>query len=424
MNKPVLVFQAPVSSRSGYGDHARDLLKSIYAMDKYDVKIVPTQWGMTPQNQLDQSTEFGRRTLSSVITKLDVQPEVFVQLTVANEFKPIGKYNIGITAGVETTLAPANFLEGCNKMDLIIVPSEFTKKTLESSEYSQIDKRTGQQTGILKITKPIVVVFEGVNLDVFNGKSTDTEILDDIPTDFNFLFVGHWLSGNLGKDRKDVGMMIQTFCTVFKDVPKKHQPGLILKTSSAGFSIGNKSEIQRRIERLTEKYGDKCPPIYLLFGDLTETDLNNVYNHPKVKSMLMFTKGEGYGRPLAEFATTGKPILVSKWSGHMDFLPEEHTVYLNGELKEVDQSAQNDFLIKDSKWFNINYSSAAQKLHEVDKNYKKYLQESHGLKTNIRKNFSLEKMHDVMKTVFDEYVKFTIQQPLMNLPELPKLKKV
>ncbi len=240
---------------------------------------------------------------------------------------------------------------------------------------------------------------------------------------FCFLFVGHWLQGNIGHDRKDVGMMIQTFCTVFKNTPKKHQPGLILKTSAAGFSIGDRLNITRKIEDITSKIGDNCPPIYLLFGDLKESELNEVYNHPKVKSMVMFTKGEGYGRPLAEFATTGKPIIVSKWSGHLDFLPEENTVYLDGEVKPVDKSAVNDFILKDGKWFTVNYSSAAQKISDVDKNYKKYLLESHGLKTNIKKNFSLKKMDEKFIEVFDKYVKIVVQKPMI-LPQLPTLKKV
>ena len=423
MSKPVLLFQGPVSSRSGYGDHARDILKSIFEYDKFDVKVVPTQWGTTPQNQLDTTTEFGTKVLGSVITQLDKRPEVFVQLTVANEFRPMGEYNIGITAGVETTVAPDKFIQGCNQMDLIIVPSEFTKEVLVNTSFTQMDKRTGQPVGELKLVKPVEVVLEGVNLDVFNGKSTNTEILDDLPTDFNFLFVGHWLQGDIGQDRKDVGMMIRTFCTVFKSVPKDSQPGLILKTSSAGFSIGDKTNIQRKIENITREFGYKCPPIYLLFGDLTEEDLNEVYNHPKVKSMVMFTKGEGFGRPLAEFSTTGKPIVVSKWSGHKDFLPVDHTEYLDGELTDVHPSAQNEFLIKGSKWFTVNYSVAAQKLNYVFTNYKDALQTSNGLKANIKKNFSLKKMNEKFKEVFDKNVQIKEHVPMV-LPELPRLKKV
>jgi glycosyltransferase involved in cell wall biosynthesis len=305
-------------------------------------------------------------------------------------------------------------------MDLIITPSQFTKDTLVKTVYTQIDKNTKQKTGELKLEKPCAVLFEGVDTTIFNGKSSKS-ILDSVDTDFNFLFVGHWLSGDLGHDRKDVGMMIKTFCTVFRDVPKKQQPGLILKTSHAGFSVGEREKISDTLNNVTKEYGDSCPPIHLVFGDLSEEELNSLYNDKKVKAMLMFTKGEGYGRPLAEFATTGKPILVSNWSGYKDFLPEENTVYLEGELKDVHQTAQNKFLLKESKWFYVDYSKAASKIFEVHKNYKKYLKESSGLKTNINKNFSLDKMTSKLGEILDKYVKSKPKHIEMKLPTINKL---
>ena len=419
MSKPLLVFQAPVATRSGYGDHSRDILKSLFELDRYDIKIVPTRWGNTPQDQLDPSSEFGQNIIQNIVTQLDRQPDIYIQISVANEFRRVGKYNIGITAGVETTIAPQEFIQGGNQMDLIITPSEFTKEVLVKTSYDQVDKNTKQKVGELKLEKPVEVLFEGVNTEIFNGKSSSS-ILEGVDTDFNFLFVGHWLAGDLGQDRKDVGMMIKTFCTVFKDLPKKQQPGLILKTSQAGFSVMEREGISKKIQEVTNQFGDSCPPIHLVFGDLSESELNSLYNDKKVKAMLMFTKGEGYGRPLAEFASTGKPILVSKWSGHTDFLPEENTVYLEGELKEVHQSASNKFLLKEAKWFTVDYSKAAGKIYDVFKNYKKHLKSSEGLKTNINKNFNLTKQTEVLKGILDKYVK--VQQKVeLKLPEIKKL---
>ena len=419
MSKPLLVFQAPVATRSGYGDHSRDILKSLFELDKYDIKIVPTRWGNTPQDQLDPSTEFGQKIIQNIATQVDRQPDIYIQISVSNEFRRVGKYNIGITAGVETTIAPQEFIQGGNQMDLIITPSQFTKDVLVKTSYDQVDKNTQQKVGELKLEKPVEVLFEGVNTEVFNGKSS-TSVLDSVDTDFNFLFVGHWLAGDLGEDRKDVGMMIKTFCTVFKDLPKKQQPGLILKTSQAGFSVMEREGISKKIQEVTNQFGDKCPPIHLVFGDLSESELNSLYNDSKVKAMLMFTKGEGYGRPLAEFASTGKPILVSKWSGHTDFLPEENTVYLEGELKNVHPSAANKFLLKEAKWFTVDYSKAASKIFDVYKNYKTYLKKSEGLKTNIVKNFNLTKQTEVLKGILDKYVKVTTPVQL-KLPEIKKL---
>tara|TARA_B110000977_G_scaffold67882_1_gene92162 strand:- start:1376 stop:2635 length:1260 start_codon:yes stop_codon:yes gene_type:complete len=419
MSKPILVFQAPIATRSGYGDHSRDILKSLFELDKFDVKVVPTRWGSTPQDQIDPQTEFGQRILQNIVTNLPSPPDVFIQVSVANEFKKVGKYNIGITAGVETTIAPQEFIQASNQMDLIITPSEFTKEVLVKTSYTQVDKQTNQEVGKIQLNKPVEVLFEGVDLNVYNSKS-EFSILEKVDTDFNFLFVGHWLGGELGHDRKDVGMMIKTFCTVFKSLPKDKQPGLILKTSHAGFSVGEREDLATRILELTKEFGDKCPSVHLVWGDLSESELNSLYNDDKVKAMLMFTKGEGYGRPLAEFATTGKPIVVSNWSGYKDFLPEENTVYLDGEIKEVHTSAQNKFLLKEAKWFYVDYSKAAAKIFDVHNNYKTYLKNSQGLKTNIQNNFSLSKMSSKLGEILDKYVK--IQKHIeLKLPQIKKL---
>lgn len=423
MSKPLLVFQGPVATRSGYGDHSRDLLKSLFEMDRFDIKIIPTRWGNTPQNQLNPTDEFHQKILSNIAVQLAEQPDVYVQVSVANEFRKIGKYNIGVTAGVETTVAPKEFIDGCNQMDLVLAPSDFTKQVLEKTSFAETDKRTGQKIRDIQVQVPIEVLFEGVDTNIFTGKVNlreSNDILKNVDTDFNFLYVGHWLSGDLGHDRKDTGMMIKTFCTVFKNLPKDKQPGLILKTSHAGFSVGEREDIANRINAITKEFGDKCPPIHLIWGDLLESELNELYNDSKVKAMISFTKGEGYGRPLAEFATTGKPIIVSNWSGHTDFLPEAYTIYLEGELKNVHESAQNQFLLKESKWFYVDYTKAAQVMFDFHKNYDLYLKKSKGLSENINNKFSLEKMTESFKKLIDKYVK--VQQKIeLVLPQIKKL---
>tara|TARA_Y100001972_G_scaffold96138_1_gene118504 strand:+ start:237 stop:1499 length:1263 start_codon:yes stop_codon:yes gene_type:complete len=420
MSKPLLIYQAPVATRSGYGDHSRDILKSIFEYDKFDVITIPTRWGNTPQNQINPTTDFGKKLLSTVGKQITKQPEVHIQMTVPNEFQKKGKFSIGITAGIESTIAPKDWIDGCNRMDLIIVPSEFSKKVLEGTVYDEKDKQTGNVIRQFKINKPIVVLHEGVNLSTYLKPKVDVDVLEGIDSDWNFLFTGHWLKGDLGKDRKDVGMMIQTFCTVFKNTPKKKQPGLILKTSSAGFSVMDREHISQKIKDIAKPFGDKCPPIHLLFGDLSDDQMASLYHHPKVKAMVSFTKGEGYGRPLCEFTLTGKPILATNWSGHVDFLPKEYTDFLEGGLEEIHQSTADQFLLKEAKWFQVNYSQAASVLDKVFNNYKTHLKKSKGFVDNTKKNFSLQAMHDKFKVIMDEYVKLP-EFVSLKLPQIKKL---
>jgi glycosyltransferase involved in cell wall biosynthesis len=420
MSKPTLVFQGPVFTRSGYGDHCRDLIKSLYKMDKFDIKLIPLRWGNTPQNQVDPSTEFGQKMLSQVIPQIESQPDVFIQVSVANEFEPKGKFNIGITAGVETTICPKDFIDGSNKMDLIIVPSNFTKGNIGGTIYQQKNQQTGEIVGEIKTTKPIEVLFEGVDVDVFGKANPTTDILENVKEDFNFLIVGHWLKGSLGQDRKDIGMAIKTFASVFKYLPKDKRPGLIVKTSHAGFSVIDRETTRQKIEDVLKPMGEDIPSVYLIHGDLEEADMANLYHHPKVKAMLSFTKGEGYGRPMAEFTLTGKPIIASGWSGQLDFLPKEHSVLLEGQLTQVDESSADKFIMKEAQWFTVNYSNAANKIYDVFNKYNDYLKQSAGLKENTLKNFTLEKMNERFEEILNNYVK---EQPKVVQFQLPKLNK-
>ena len=428
--KPTLVFQGPIFTRSGYGDHCRDLMKSLRKMDKYDIKIIPLRWGNTPQNQVDGESEFGRWMLERVIPQLEFKPDVFMQVSVANEFEPKGHYNIGVTAGVETTIAPKDFIDGSNKMDLIIVPSNFTKNNLGGTVYQQKDQATGQIVGEIKVGKPIEVLLEGVDTEIFS-KGSGKDVLENVKEDFNFLIVGHWLKGSLGQDRKDIGMAIKTFATVFQYLPADKRPGLIVKTSHAGFSVIDREATREKIDGVIKSFGDKCPSIYLLHGDMEESDMSNLYHHPKVKAMISFAKGEGYGRPMAEFTLTGKPILASGWSGQMDFLPVEHSVLLEGSLTQVDESAADQFCMKEAQWFTVNYSNAANKIYDVFNKYDSYLEQSKGLRENTLKNFTLDNMHDKFTQLMDTYVKKQPQFVPFNIPkvnaskmQIPKLNKI
>ena len=417
--KPTLVFQAPVATRSGYGDHARDLLHSLYKLDKFEIKVISTRWGNTPMDSLNYDNEFHKWIVDNIIPSIQQKPDIYIQVTVPNEFEAKGNYNIGITAAIETTHSPIDWIHGCNKMDLIIVPSEHSKRSLVDTIYNEQDNRTKQIIRQIKIQKPVEILFEGFDETDFGTEHVaHIAELDSIKEDFAFLFVGHWLRGDLGEDRKNVGMMIKTFAMAFKGEKKK--PALVLKTSSAGFSVIDR---ENTINKIKEVLGSdyKSVPIYLLHGDLTPAQMNGLYEHPKVKAMLNFTKGEGFGRPLLEFSLTGKPILVSNWSGHIDFL-KQGAVLLEGELKPVHESAADQFLLKESQWFNVNVSKALPLIKDVYKNYDKYKTASFQLGKQNKQNFGLEKMTKLFDTILNQYGIYTKVQPKFQQLQLPKLK--
>ena len=435
MNKTTLLLMAPVATVSGYGARSRDIAYSLISSGKYDVKIWSTRWGSTPMNALNPENTKHKAILDCLMTepRLNQQPDIFIQITVPNEFQRLGKYNIGITAGIETTVASAPWIEGCNRMDLVLTSSEHSKKVLQESAWMKHDQQTKQPAGEIKLNKPIEVLFEGVDLETYFQtkdihKTVDDE-LKNIKEDFSFLFVGHWLNGDFGEDRKNISGLIRTFLEAFKNKASHNKPALILKTSTSDFSPVDRQGILDKINQIIKSVKSKnLPNIYLLHGDLTDDEMNSLYNHPKVKAHITFTKGEGYGRPLAEASLSEKPILASNWSGHVDFLKE--AVLLPGQLTDVHASAAWDnVLLKESQWFSVDYGYAAASMRHVVENYKDMLVMGRKQAAFVKTNYSFEAMEKQLNDYLDKFVPEFPKQVALKLPqlkkvELPKLNKV
>ena len=419
---------APVNTVSGYGARSRDVAHALIASDKYDVVIWPTRWGSTPQNYLNSSDEKDNLIIERCLNNpnLPKKPEIFVQISVPNEFQQIGKVNIGITAGIETTIAAAPWIEGCNKMDLVLVSSEHSKKVLQESTFNKHDNQTKQVVGQVRLEKPIEVLIEGVDLTTYFKTNEIHQSVDDqlkgVKEDFAFLFVGHWLKGDFGEDRKNISGLIKTFLETFKNKSVKNRPALILKTSSADFSPIDREEMLKKIDLISstvEPAKGPLPNVYLLHGDLTNEEMNSLYNHSKIKAHVTFTKGEGFGRPLAEASLSNKVMIAPVWSGQADFL--KHCVKLEGALTNVHPSAAWDnVILQESQWFSVNYkhASSALKFAFDKKNKKACITMANRQASYIKKNFSMEDMEKQLIGYLDEYASNIPTEVMLKLPTL------
>lgn len=425
MSKNTCVIYAPVDTLSGYGARARDTVKSIIELkkDEWDIKIISCGWGNTPVGFIEENPEWYFLNQYLLPTpQLPAQPDIFIWITIPTEFQKVGKYNIGITAGLETDIVPGDWVEGVNRMDLVLVSSEHSKKAFLESKYQRINNQTKQVEGIIEVTTPIEVIFEGFDTNIYkhlDKPNKEIGALNTIPEDFCYLFVGHWLQGDLGEDRKNVGMLIKAFFEVFKG--KKNKPALVLKTSIVGPSYMDRDEILKRIQQIRNTVNSKdLPNIYLLHGEFTDSEMNEIYNHPKVKAMVSLTKGEGFGRPLLEFTQSKKPILTTNWSGHLDFLNTGFTTLIPGILTNVHQSAANQWLMKEAKWFSPDTGRVGHYLKDMFENYKEYIDGGKRQAYHSKQNFTFEKMTEKMA----EYLKRIPEFPKQVQLKLPQLKKI
>ena len=446
-----MLIAAPAATRSGYGDMSRDICAQFIEWAEehdYNVLINSLPWGDTPMNALEEDNPRHQKIQSKIMTQaLHRQPEIFVHIGIPNEAKPYGKFNILCTAGIETTRVSAEWIHACNQMDLILTISEHSKRIFETSKYG-VKNPQGGQDQIIELQTPIDILHNCVHTDIFGKKAPQDQdmikSLNEIPENFCFLFVGHWLRGEYGEDRKNVGLMIRLFLETFRQVKiKGGPPALVLKTSSAGFSILDREEISEKIRKIKSSVklgpGETLPSVYLLHGELTPVEMNTIYNHKKVKAHLSFTKGEGFGRPLLEASMSEKPIIASGWSGHLDFLDKDRAMLVGGDLTEVhDSVVWEPIIVKGSSWFSVDHGQAMNGMAAVASNYREFKNKAYDLAVANKKQFSYEAIRDRAHILLDQYIPdfpdtVDIKLPsLQNVgsgaqgagPTLPKLSKV
>ena len=421
MSKPTVLVSFPIDTYSGYGGRSRDFVKALISTGKYNVYILSQRWGNTRFGYLKDHSEHDLA--SKIVPNVTGQPDIWIQITVPNEFQPIGKYNIGVTAGIETTICDPSWIEGCNRMNLTLVSSQHAKETFERSKFEVQDK--GKTTGTIELQKPIEVLFEGLDIEKYKPVTSSTFNLSAVEESFAYLFVGHWLQGDFGQDRKNVGYLVKAFLESFKN--KKDAPALILKTQSANASILDRNQVLKKIDDIRKSIKGTLPNIYLLHGEMSDEEVNMLYNHPKVKAMVSFTKGEGFGRPLLEFSAVNKPIIASGWSGHIDFLDKEFTYLVTGTLTNVHKSAVIDkMLLKEAQWFTPDDTQTGAALRMVFDNYKKYAELAKRQGYKSRTNFSWEKMAEQLDQILSSNLPEFPKQVELKLPtlQLPKLQKI
>ena len=307
-------------------------------------------------------------------------------------------------------------------MNLTLVSSEHAKTVFQQSAFEQKDNN-GITVNQIKLEKPVEVLFEGADLNKYfhipdeDLEGTDlVQELDEIKEEFCYLFVGHWLQGDIGQDRKNVGLLIKVFLETFRN--KKQKPALILKMSGAGSSIMDREEMLRKIDIIRSQVTGDLPNIYLLHGELDDQDINNLYNHGKVKAMVSLTKGEGFGRPLLEFTLSKKPLITTSWSGHTDFLFMEYVSMVGGQVTQIHPSAVvENMLISESGWFSPDLKQVEFYLKDVYEKYSKYQEKAKQQAHQSKTKFSFDEMKKLLGLYLDKIPK----QVGLTLPKLRRI---
>lgn len=387
-----VLLEAPILTKSGYGEHARLVYRSISQSGDLDIFVDALNWGTcsweAPDDELKNCiVKFKTYEANCKHNKAQQEYDMQIRVGIPNEFEKKAPYSVLVTAGIETDRVSANWLmkthQGINK---IIVPSEHAKTGFLHSAYEIMNNQTNQK-GELRCACPVEVIHYPI-------KEPPEAPLDiDFDTDFNFLQIAM-----LGP-RKNIEQSIRCFVEEFRE---NDNVGLIIKTSYSRSSIIDRQNTKKELSTFINSLGDKKCKIYLLHGNLTESEIHSLYTHPKIKAYFTTTHGEGYGLPIFEAAYSGLPVIAPGWSGHLDFLSGKHKgkdkklfAKIDYDLKEVDPRAvYGELIIKDSRWAFPKDLSVKTQLSKVYKDYGMYKSWAKSLQATVLENHKLENILD------------------------------
>ena len=405
MRKRIIV-RAPVLSRSGYGEHARFLLRALRSQEEnFDTYLLNIPWGLTGWIFKDDEE---RNWLDSLIKKTVFymqqggQFDISLQVTIPNEWEKMAPINIGCTAGAETTKIAPEWIQKANMMDKIIVVSSHAKHGFENTSYEAKNEQTGEIVKDFKCTTPVEVVNYPVR-----AFEADENFNLELEYDFNFITMCQWSA------RKNLENTIKWWIEEFVD----QEVGLIVKTSIRNDSIIDRTYTLQKINALLKEYKNRKCKIYLLHGNMDEKELSALFQHPKVKALINLSHGEGFGLPEFEATYYGLPVIASDWGGHCDFLyrPKENK---RGKIKNKGHFAKVDYdiapiqdfavwegvLIKDSMWCFPKPSSYKKQIREVYKNYDRFKKQAVSLQEWVTNKFEAEKKYKEFCDHLAEYI--------------------
>lgn len=392
-----VLLEAPILTQSGYGEHARLVYKSLVSQKDIEIFINPLVWGKTPWISETKDPLFKK--IDMDIAKMQayasdcrdknkqLQFDIQVHVGIPSEFQKRAPYSVHVTAGIETDRVSANWLMKTSKgIDKIIVPSNHSRAGLVNTRYEVINKNT-REASILYCASDVTVV-------PYPVKTVEPSNLDfSTSTDFNFLSIAM-----LGP-RKNIQNTIKWFCEEFKD----ENVGLILKTSISSGGPMDKESTLNAINRAIPEGERKCK-VYLLHGNLEESEVQSLYNREDIHAYVTATHGEGYGLPVFEAACAGMPIIATDWSAHTEFLSaplkeggkvktKKLFAKVDYELKEIPKTAiWKDVLIEGSKWAYPKERSFKEQMRKVYKNYGMYKKWAEVLKLKVVEDFAEDKV--------------------------------
>lgn len=272
--------------------------------------------------------------------------------------KNSGKYKIGYTM-LETTGIPAEWVEACNRMDEIWVPSHFNIKTFQDSG----------------VKVPMYVMPLGIDPGYYNPEIVSYKKHNR----YTFLTVFEW------GERKAPEVLLRAYSKAFT---AKDDVVLLCKVNNNDSSIHVENEIR--------KLGMPAdgPEIVLLYNTaFDDYDMPTLYR--SADCFVTATRGEGWGMPILEAMACGLPTIATNWSAQTDFMNEKYAYPVEVE-KLIDAKAKCAYY-EGFQWAQVSEEHLIHQMRYVYEHREEAVARGRNAGDYVRKEFSWDRAAQKMK---------------------------
>lgn len=394
--KPIVVLRAPMLTLSGYGTHARQIGEWLLRLDRagaIDLYCDSLQWGTTTWiTDVNRDAVTGE--LMKRCKKLPRKPEVSFQLQLPNEWDPqyATSLNVGVTAAVETDRASREWVTACSKMDVVVFPSDHSKKSILNAGWKPLD---GQA----------VVIGESFP-DALTRPDVDTSVFDPLPP-FTLLVFGQ-LTGQ-DKPSVDRKNLHNTIKWLLEEFAGDSDVGILLKTNQGRHTTFDayhtENVINSIVRDVKSRVSKTLPEIHFVHGDLNDREVAALYKHRHVKALVSATRGEGFGLPLLEAAACDLPVIATGWSAHTEFLGLGRYIDLPCTLETVPRErVDGKIFVAGAKWAEVSEADFKRRLRKFRGSTATPREWARDLGGKIREKYSQDAIAAAWSSVFNEKI--------------------
>ncbi len=292
-------------------------------------------------------------------------------------FREPGCINIAYTM-FETDRIPHEWVEACNQLDGVIVPSNWCRQVFESSG----------------VRVPLRVAPPGIEVDAFSSdhcgkrlqglpQSVHRQFARDLRPEKSSLW--NWLGIGRGKAACQPGRPLDLqrafkFYSIFQWSERKNPRGLleayfaefhrdedvclILKTYGRNFSPAQGKWVRQQVEAVRRSIClPSYPPVLLITEMLSQEEIRQL--HASCDCFVLPHRSEGLGLPLLEAMAAGNPLITTRYSGNTDFTRDDNSLLLPYQLTPVFNMNWSRWYRGDMMWAEPDLAALRTRMRQV-----------------------------------------------------------